>query len=72
MAIGNVIVQVAGMPAVKRHVERLENEIDELRNLLQQWEPRVRCQQCGARYAHEACGPSHATIAAMVRPAEVQ
>jgi hypothetical protein len=34
--------------------------IESLRSLLQAWEPRVRCPQCGQRYSGSACGPAHA------------
>ena len=45
-------------------------EVVELRDLLQLWEPRVNCPQCGERYRHRACGPTHAVIHALVYPGE--
>jgi hypothetical protein len=40
----------------------------ELRGLLQAWEPRVSCPQCGQRYTKTACGPTHAIVANLVFP----
>ena len=37
-------------------------EARRLRDLLQAWEPRVTCPQCGQRYAERACGPTHALL----------
>lgn len=54
--------------AVREALEPLIRELDDLRSLLQAWEPRVVCPQCGQRYAARACGPSHALVWASVRP----
>ena len=35
------------------------------RDLLQAWEPRVICPQCGQRYSCRACGPTHAVVSAI-------
>lgn len=42
--------------------------IETLRHLLQQWEQRVVCPQCGHRYSDRACGPTHAVVMNLVRP----
>lgn len=66
MAKAEISVTLADLPTVKALVERLENEVDDLRHLLQTWEERVTCLQCGERYTKRACGPTHAVIRAMV------
>lgn len=67
MAKATLTVRLADMPQVKTLVKQLENEVDDLRHLLQEFEPRVRCRQCGERYSHRACGPSHAIAAALIK-----
>ena len=37
-------------------------KIEALRSLLEAWEPRVVCPQCGQRYSEQACGPTHAIV----------
>jgi len=44
------------------------DEIEALRGLLQAWEPRVICPQCGERYTTTACGPTHAIVHHLVYP----
>lgn len=59
-------VKIADLDEVKAVIERAGEEIAALRHLLREWEPRVRCLQCGERYSHRACGPTHAVISAQV------
>lgn len=48
-------------------VKALEAERDALRDLVQSFEQRVVCPQCGNRYTTSlACGPSHALVARLV------
>ncbi|MCA1806364.1 MAG: hypothetical protein LC687_00590, partial [Actinobacteria bacterium] len=57
------------MHEAKAEVRRLREERDLLRDLVVAWEPRVLCPQCGLAYDREACGPTHASIYALVQPA---
>ena len=56
-----VTVSVTDIPEVVELLARL-------RDLLQAWEPRVNCPQCGRRYVREACGPTHASVLNLVYP----
>lgn len=55
-------VRVADMPQVRAALTEAAETIEGLRVLLQAWEPRVRCPQCGQRYSERACGPAHAIV----------
>lgn len=46
--------------------ERTLEQRDVLLELLQAWEPRVKCLQCGQRYSKPPCGPTHASVAALI------
>jgi hypothetical protein len=59
-----VEVRVADLPQVKAALARASEEIAALRALLQAWEPRLRCLQCGERYSERSCGPEHAIVRA--------
>jgi hypothetical protein len=52
----------------QEEIESLRDELNSLRWLLQLWEQRVVCLQCGNRYSDRACGPTHAIIHAEVCP----
>jgi hypothetical protein len=67
MAAAEVQVKVADLPQVKAAFAEAAELVCSLRDLLQVWEPRVRCPQCGQRYAAWACGPTHASVAHLVR-----
>lgn len=70
MASAEVRVKIADLPEVKAAMDEAAEMISRLRDLLQAWEPRVICPQCGQRYSDTACGPTHAVVMALVRPAE--
>jgi hypothetical protein len=59
-------VRVADLPQVRAALEEAAETIGVLRSLLQAWEPRVRCPQCGNRYSEAPCGPAHAIVAFQV------
>lgn len=61
-----VEVRVADLPQVKAALARASEEIAALRALLQAWAPRLRCLQCGERYAERSCGPEHAIVRARI------
>ena len=61
-----VEVRVADLPQVKAALARASEEIAALRALLQTWEPRLRCLQCGERYSERSCGPEHAIVRARI------
>lgn len=60
-------VKAADLPQVKQRLAELAETIQRQRSLLQAWEPRVRCPQCGKRYSESACGPTHAIVSALVK-----
>lgn len=60
MKAETLVVQVAGLPAVKDHIERLEWRIDCLEQMLRH----PFCTSCGMQWTTSACGPTHAAIAA--------
>jgi len=71
---------VAEITMLQRQVHDLVAQRDELirlaarrRSLLEAWEPRVTCPQCGERYSATACGPTHALVhdAVTSRPDEL-
>ena len=62
MRTADVEVHVTGIPQVREMIEAMSEELVLLRTLVQSWEPRVRCPQCGQRYLARACGPDHALI----------
>lgn len=66
MARATLSIKVSDLPQVKAALAKADETIGDLRHLLQQWEPRVVCSQCGQRYAERACGPTHAVVMAMV------
>jgi hypothetical protein len=47
---------------VRQALSETDEMIESLRSLLQAWEPRIRCPQCGQRYGERACGPTHAIV----------
>lgn len=60
-------IRIADLDEVKQRLQTLTNERDDLRHLLQAFEERVTCPQCGNRYTTSlACGPSHAVVARLV------
>lgn len=59
-------IRLQDLPEVQEVLKRAADEIADLRYLLRAWEPRVRCLQCGERYRHRACGPTHALVAAKI------
>ncbi len=61
-----VKVKVADLPEVKAVLGRASDEIAALRALLQTWEPRLRCLQCGERYSDRSCGSEHAIVRARI------
>ena len=61
-----VKVHVADAPQVKAALARASEEIAALRALLQAWELRLRCLQCGERYSERSCGPEHAIARARI------
>jgi hypothetical protein len=61
-----VDVRVSDLPQVKVALARASDEIAALRALLQAWEPRLRCLQCGERYSERSCGPEHAIARARI------
>lgn len=65
--MATVEVPIADVPQVKDALKRASVLIGDLRALLQSWEPRVLCPQCGLRYSDQACGATHAAIIAMVK-----
>jgi hypothetical protein len=60
-------IKIADLPQVRDALQQAATLITDLRSLLQSWEPRVRCPQCGLRYSDLACGMTHASIMAMVK-----
>jgi hypothetical protein len=62
MATAEVRVTVTDLPLVKAALAENAETISTLRSLLQAWEPRIRCPQCGQRYTDSACGPTHAIV----------
>jgi hypothetical protein len=62
-----VEIRVADLPQVREALDEAAKMITALRGLLQEWEPRVRCLQCGRRYHDEACGPTHAIVWHLVK-----
>jgi len=63
-------IHIADLPQVKAAMDDAAELIRRLRSLLQEWEPRVTCPQCGQRYSAVSCGPTHAAVWALVHPAE--
>jgi len=61
-------MRVADLPEVKAAFRDAAETISALRVLLEAWEPHVRCAQCGERYRDRACGPTHATVTALIWP----
>lgn len=47
-------------------ITELEETVAQMKFLLQVWEPRVICPQCGNRYTQPACGPTHAIVENLV------
>jgi hypothetical protein len=66
MASAGIQVNITGLPQVEQALNDAGTLINDLRSLLQAWEPRVRCPQCGQRYSGQACGTAHAAIIAMI------
>ena len=62
MKAADIHVTIADLPQVQAALAEAAEEIGILRHLLAEWEPRVRCPQCGCRYSERACGPTHAII----------
>ena len=62
MASAAVRVTTGDLPQVQRALAEAAEKIEALQSLLQQWEPRVLCPQCGQRYSERACGPTHAIV----------
>lgn len=60
MKAETLVVQVADLPVVKEHIERLEWRVECLEQMLRS----PFCGSCGSRWATSACGPTHAAIAA--------
>lgn len=64
-------VRVADLPQVKAALARFAEEIGALRSLLQAWEPRVLCPQCGKQYSEWSCGPTHGIVKVQVFGADL-
>lgn len=69
MEVATVGINLMDLPEVGAHFADAAGLIQRQRALLQAWEPRVRCPQCGGKYTDSPCGPSHAEIAALVAEA---
>jgi hypothetical protein len=52
-------IHIAGTPVVKQALNRAAHTIGELRGMLRQCEPVIRCPGCGQRYGTEPCGYGH-------------
>lgn len=65
-----VSVKIADLPQVQAAMADATEMIRRLRELAQEWEPHVRCPQCGKRFSESACGPGHAVVWALVYPVE--
>lgn len=68
ISVAEVTVKAAGLPEVKAMFAQAAETIARLRDLLEAWEPRVRCPQCGSRYSDSPCGPTHTAVFALIWP----
>lgn len=55
--------------ALEVEVRESREREQQLLNLTRVWEQRVVCPQCGMRYQEVACGPSHASVWALLAEA---
>lgn len=69
--MASISVKIADLPQVQAAIAEAAEMIRRLRELVQEWEPQVRCPQCGKRFSESACGPGHAVVWALIYPVDV-